>query len=172
MSKATVSGVCKTALENSEVAMGLVELHQLCITAGLNVELAQVYAGLQSMASTGKCDRGTEKQTWIKLGAGRGANNKIVSEDVTNETPIIRSRTKISSGRRYTNEEILAAVEAWLGPKHERSKTKLAHCFILLGDQGFEHIQERTRAVLQVQTPGTWFTTKQGAETILGFTKE
>lgn len=169
MPKVSVAGVCREVLEACGVQMTLAELHAACVAAGLDVLEAQVLAGVQSMASTGKCDRGTEPRTYIKLGAGRGAGEGRAEADPDAPPRVRVAKVTKSEQRTFPTDGVLAELEAVLGAPSPRPTDRLAHCFVLLGDWGCEDILVRTRSVLQ-QEPKNWFTYMQGPNTVVGFT--
>lgn len=89
--KVNVSQVCLRLMAENHRDIGLDEFTAACLAAGLNTDKTKVYASLQSLASTSKCDRGSEKQTWCAKGTGRA---KGVAAPVTTAS-VARKSTRV-----------------------------------------------------------------------------
>lgn len=149
-----------------QVATGTKSLDELltaCRAAGLDVVMAQVYAGAQSMASTHKISRGVLPRTFCALESTEVVEPSLVAPGA----PVAKRRAVKAVTQRVPNERILAELEQLLGPSIPRPPDKYAYCWVLLGDTTTEHIMYKTERVIG-RTPTQWFTTRQGENTVVG----
>lgn len=167
--KVTLAGVCRTMLEAADGPLTLAELTQACIAAGLEISEAQCYAGVQSMASTGKCDRGPNPRTWVKLGAGRGAGQGRAASSDEDAAPRTRTRRGPASAHgTYSTEQILRELEERLGPPIKKPDNQYFVGFVLLGEWNTEFILARAQVVLH-EPAKVWCIDKCGPNVLVGF---
>lgn len=141
----------------------LQDLHKACTLAGLNVVPAQVYAGVQTLASTGKCSRGSEKQTWIKFTSTPPVKVKKTEKAIA-EPKVRNSKGKVV----HSTETILADIENVLGPAIVRPTNQNMFAVALLGENDAQYILERAKMVMGREVK-YWATWKSGDTTIVGF---
>lgn len=161
---ATSAGVIKdyiAALADGEVAT-LDQLHAAVVAAGITKELAQIYADVQSLASRRAIGRGTESRTYCKFDGEAPVRQPRAEGDAPAKP------RKVKATGRYTDAEVLAGLEAELGPAVLRSKTADAFCAVLLGEWSPAFLLERAETVLKTK-PAAWFTFNQGENTAVGF---
>lgn len=165
MSKVTVSGVCLAALAAADRPLTIADLWLACEQAGLSVLQPQVYAGVQSLASTRKCLRGEVKGTFLAMRDGVGLSDTKVKP----VSQVLEPRRRVSgrSGNAIPNDVVLSDLESKLGPKMVTRPDRSAHCFLLLGEHDADYILERFRAVYQ-REPEKWFTYYQAENVVVG----
>lgn len=163
MTRITLAGTVAAYLESHPGEQALELLHLACIQAGVNVTLEQVYAGVQSMASTGKCGRGHGKRTYCRLVDADPA--RVV---MRSEPGAVR---RVSRAAFYSNDSILAFMTETLGEPIPRPPHDKLFAVLLLGEDSPEFIFERAGIVLK-RPPTKWAHWKVGPNVVIGFTVE
>lgn len=161
----TLAGVVASYLESHPGDVPLEDLVTAVNAAGLGRSLEQVYAGVQSMASTGKCGRGHGKRTYCRL--SDTDPNRVVT--VAREPGA--KRTAKASGIIYSNETVLTAITEVLGLPGTQAQYEKTFAVLLLGVDSPEFILERAEIVLK-RKPTKWATWMQGKNVMIGFTVE
>lgn len=150
-----------------EVKKGTRSLDQLrdaCVDAHLDVVMAQVYAGAQSLASTRRISRGTLPRTFCALESTESPEPSLVAP----EAPVSKRRAVTHTIPTVSNARVLAELTLQLGPAITRPKDRYAYCWVLLGDATTEFMLNKTERVL-ARVPTQWFITNQGENTVVGF---
>lgn len=152
------AGVIRDVISRLEdgTFVSLAELHAAVTNEGIDKLEAQVYADVQSLASRGVVSRGPTPRTY----------GKAVAREGEKQNSVTRPR-KLKSGS-YSNEEVIAFIEAKLGPAVERSTTELCFAFVLLGEASPSFIWERAAMVLKKE-PTSYCVFNAGGQTAVGF---
>ena len=157
--KVTLAGTVGAYLDANPGDHALETLLSVCQHAGLAVTEAQVYAGVQSMASTGKCGRGHGKRTYCRL---------IDTDPDRVVTPGVASPRRVAKVSHYPNELIFEALTEALGLPVTRPQYDKLFAVLLLGEDSPEFILERAEIVLK-HPPTKWSQWKVGSNDIIGF---
>jgi len=164
--KATVSGICLQVIDRMHPEPApLSELLTACRAAGLDVVEAQVYAGVQSLASTGKCGRGAEKRTYCRV------DENVPREQVNREPrgPATERTRRLKQGAaNYPVVPILEGLEEWIGPQVPRPLNKSFYAILLDGTWDLNFIKNRVTQVCKGQ-PSAWCTYSQADLYVAGF---
>ena len=161
---ATLAGVVAEVLAKNDRDVPLAELYAAVRIAGLDRTEAQVYAGVQSMASTGKCGRGQSPRTYCKLELAKAP----VAKPVREPSAPGRYRRASSVGPVHKSEDVLKGIEAALGLPGVRPPKEKMYTFLLLGDADHEYVLERAEMVLKSR-PGFWCHWMIGPNVCVGF---
>lgn len=160
----TLAGVIAAHLQSNDRDVPLTELWTTVVAAGLNRTIEQVYAGVQSMASTGKCGRGQTSRTYCRLENAQAP----VAKPVREPSAPGRHRRASSVGPVYKSSDVLAGIEAILGPAGTRPDKEKMYTFLLLGDADHEYVLERAEMVLKTR-PTFWCHWLIGPNVCVGF---
>jgi hypothetical protein len=162
--KATVSGVCLKVIDQLHPQpVHLSVLLKACQQAGLDVVEAQVYAGVQSLASTGKCGRGAEKRTYCRV------EENVEREAREPRGPATERTRRVKQGLQYhPPAPILEGIEEWLGPRVPKPLNKSFWAVLLDGTWDLQFIRNRAMQVCK-GTPSAWCTYSQGDLYVVGF---
>lgn len=163
MARVSLAGTVADYLEAHPGDIPLEELHAAVRVAGLDVSLEQVYAGVQSMASTSKCGRGHGKRTYCRLA---DVDPVAAAAKAAGVTPT--RRAVAARGIVYPNDTILAYFTEHLGLPVSRPQYDKVYAVLLLGEDSPEYILERAEIVLK-HAPTKWCQWKQGSNTMIGF---
>lgn len=167
--KVTSAGVVQEAISKLDAGqvLTLEQLYTMVLAAGIQKELGQVYADVQSLASRRKIGRGAEPRTYCKLEESADPTTRAPKAE-GDEAPKQRRIKTGNGGRSYSNEEVTAFIEQELGPAVKRNDTESAFCAVMLQEWPGQFYLDRATMVLTAK-PTRWFTFQVGENTALGF---
>lgn len=160
--KVSSAGVIKAVIEalpEGEV----VTLEQLVAAvreAGIDKDAAKIFADAASLASRRVIGRGPAPRTFCRL-------------DAAEPRPEAKAAARPRQPRRaagvfHPAEEVIAGIEAALGPAVERNEDEMAYVAVLLGDWDAAFLLSRAELVLGAK-PSRWYRSTVGENVVVGF---
>lgn len=146
MAKLSVAGICREYLDtHAGSQFSADELHKVCKQAGLDVTPAQVYGGLQVMASTGKAVRGSEARTYRSVGTVITIPAPTKLADIV-ERPVkqpVEKKPRAKKQMGHSDESVVARMTELHGEPVSTKCPVTSLIFILNGTEDGDYISKR-----------------------------
>lgn len=164
LTKGSVSAIAKAYIDENPQGVTAEQVHKFIFDKGLDKDYRQVYTTLQTMASTGRLNRGA-KGSGLFFPANSVVPEKVVVEKAIKEKQIAKKKPSERVVKAqvpvYSNEDVFTYLIEQLGEPREYTATTIGHSYVLLGEAPAQYLIDRYRLATG-KDPIAWTVNKLG----------